>query len=336
MENEEIRNEIDMEIDPSLLDDDDSFGMVSTKSNNKNNEAASNSTTYEGSDGRIIDKYVGYCADFSDDDETPTKVIKAEIVNNGTINIVCDGEDTAKTLAGNLNGINEIDMECNCCEDEDDEDYVKEDITLDEEGVEESRKNSAYTSGNVSPEYYNELKKKHAKTNVKGAYNTSFHIGGNPEAEMSMFNHAMGTEGATAANVGFSVSGGFGEELEEEACPQETTPEPDYKAAFKELLKLIGFELNKNEDNTYCLKDIYNIVGDKICKDSEEVITSINPYIQDYVLAPMELTTREEAKTYAGWCNWYNEEKQKQFPKLSNDIKYCVLLTDLIDKKLEL
>ena len=136
----QITNEIDMEIDPSLLDDDDSFGSMPIKNSKPNTFGGQKINVDEfGGEERPIKQVTGIKIDLSDDDNVPNFKPRKPLMDDDipTINstpIRCNSEQDIMNAMNDMNtprgrmmndldgfnGINEIDMECSVGEDDDD------------------------------------------------------------------------------------------------------------------------------------------------------------------------------------------------------------------------
>lgn len=136
----QITNEIDMEIDPSLLDDDDSFGSMPIKNSKPNTFAGQKIDVDEfGGEDRPVKKFTGITIDLGDDDNVPNfkprkPLMDDEIPTINSTPIRCNSEQDIMDAMNDMNtprgrmmndldgfnGINEIDMECSVGEDDDD------------------------------------------------------------------------------------------------------------------------------------------------------------------------------------------------------------------------
>ena len=214
---------------------------------------------------------------------------------------------------------------------------------ISEDLIEEKKK---VTQGEVEADYWKKLQKKHKNSNVKGAYNTHFHLAGNPKLEQELFNHDMNTgkipglasgstsehasmegnlEAAVAsgdATGGVSVggdggaSGSFGESLKE-----------NYTKQLKDIFNIIGFKIIRNSDNTYVAMDICSDNSLK-CANKEDLVIQLKPYIDSCFVYPLEVTTGEKFNTYGDWINWYNDGNKERFPKCASDIAYLDIIAN--------
>ena len=266
MEEEKKFNEIDMEcnIDP---DEDDGFGgnYVSKEANIKDDTVE----PISGNDDRDLVKNTGIILDFGDGEEVNIQPEEIEVIEQEPIKVQMKDDGLNFDLPQHpedkpFKGFNEIDMECEIPDDYeapekpisnagayldfgDEEEQDKIDRQLVSEQIVEESKREAQAQidqGDVEDDFYDKLKKKHAATNKKGAYNYHFHLSGNPKAEAEMFNHdmtpgkipnitnvnsgAVGDDGMTVASQGMGMCEG-------------------YNKLFEELLFITGCEGNKNE-----------------------------------------------------------------------------------------
>ena len=228
-------------------------------------------------------RFYGFKADFSDDEPT-------EVVKPGTLG--------------------QVEMEI---EPEIDPELISEDV------IEEKAKKKKVTQGEVEKNILAKLQKKHAKTNVKGSYNSFFHFAGNPPEEMDAFNHMMGSDNITGTGEGVSVGGG-------EGCG-ESLNKNEHTKLFEDLLVITGFKLVPT-DNEYTIKDKCGMVDDIKCKDVNDVVTNLKPYIDDTITYPLQIETGEKFTNPEEWCKWYTPEMEQKYPKCKSDIKYCDLLAN--------
>lgn len=215
---------------------------------------------------------------------------------------------------------------------------------ISEDLIEEKKK---VTQGEVEADYWKKLQKKHKNSNVKGAYNTHFHLAGNPKLEQELFNHDMNTgkipglagssnsehapmegnleaavasgdatDGVSAGGDG-GASGSFGESLKE-----------NYTKQLKDIFNIIGFEIIKNNNNTYLAIDLCDDNNSLECKDKEDLVIQLKPYIDDCFVCPLEIATGKKFNTYIDWINWYNDGNKDRFPKFSSDIAYLDILAN--------
>lgn len=356
-------NEIDMEC--NIADDDDnSFGDNITDRGEP--------VVMEENRGPVK---TGIIIDLSDDDNV--KMHRS----NESINIPCEKKINSESNINNkLNDsidyshINEIDMETTFCEDEDDDllfnnshaklnndykpkreyldfgdeenDYDKDNFEskelVDEDMLEEKRKHrKKVTTGEVEADYWRKMAKKHAATNVKGAYNTHFHIGGDPEKERKLFNHdiTVNTQHSAADVVsgGFITGVGSGEAGDGaavaaagagEGCSESLKLTEQYNKKLTDIFDIIGFDIVKNEDGSYTAIDICDRSNLTTYSDIYSLIAGLEVYIQDCFIYPLQFATGEEFNEPKEWINWYNDENKKKYPKINNDIEYCDLLAN--------
>ena len=361
-------NEIDMEC--SVDDDDDGFGgFVQTE---PKTERKSEPVKFDipsepqmeigprpveaANDGRDISTKTGIVLDFGEteydvnpmDIEIVSKPITAQLLDDG-VNI-----DQPVHPETDFSGFNQIDMECSIGEDDDfgeepkpikhsgsfldfsdDEDDEIERELVDEELVKESKKiaDDQIDQGKVEDDYYDKLKKRHAATNKKGAYNVHFHFAGNPKVEMDDFNHDNTPQGPipnaiTAPSVGTGDSNMT-------VAAQGMGMAESYRKLFEDLLVITGFELGDCKDGKCTFKDKYSNAPNRVCTTINDVEEFLSPYLSDCFIIPLQVETGENFKTCADWAKWYTPEMEQKFPQCKQDIKYCDLCANhLIECKL--
>lgn len=360
-------NEIDMEceIDP---EEDDGFGAfvsAPTKQEVKqrvivdsfDDEKRIPMMTPHGAanDDREINTTLGVTVDFGGDypemndyrAESFTDKVNQEdqIIDLGEVDINQD-----------FSGYNQIDMECSVGEDDDydtptfkgnvsvekrelldfSDDEEEDKFFVNEEVVKQSvnERKSEIDQGIVEKDYWKRLQKKHAKTNVKGAYNTHFHFSGNPELEMDDFNHDMTPQGAipnaTNANssgqmLGGENIGGMGESLDKN----------QYRKLFEDLLNITGFELVNTGNDKCVLKDLYSD-KQKECYSINDVEEFLTPYVYDCFIIPLQVNTNQKFEKCDDWVKWYaGDEIKSKYANCAKDISYCDLWANhLVECKL--
>lgn len=206
-----------------------------------------------------------------------------------------------------------------------------------EDMLEEKKKIS---QGEVEADYWKQLSKKHAKTNIKGAYNTHFHFAGDPKREAELFNHDMQstlphshislqttseadtitgvssevTSGGEAASAG-DGGAGMGESIKSDKYAK-------YQKLYEDLLLITGFEVTPVKSDLYALKDTFNLVPEREYTKNELKVF-LTPYMQDYFICPLSQKTGKDFKNCEDVCDWYTDEIEKQYPDCRNDIDYC-------------
>ena len=244
---------------------------------------------------------------------------------------------TGSTIRDNIKGTFDFG------DDEDEEAFLKKELVLENTLEEKKSKKQTITSGEVEDDYWEKITKRHAKTNVKGAAGWHERVfSGNPERERELFNHDMNstiTSGVADLNsvvgsvetnfdygtvsAGESTSGegsvGVGEALDK-----------NYKALFESLLALAGFKIIPDNDNAYKVIDLCDNRNKFKCKDTDEILNVLNPYLLDCVIYPLQDATGENFETYKEWCDWYKEDICKQYPEQKINIDYCDLLNNHI------
>ena len=348
-------NQIDMECN-FVDDDEDSLTLI-----DKGDIGEPEVSSYSRKTGVIIDL----------NDEVSTsannKSINKQIKNNFDVDI---NRDMANEPIDDVN-YNVIDMECNCCEDEDDypqpkvsisaEDHIKykndgsgkmatildfsddpeifHNELVSEEMVESKKK---IDQGTLEDNYWANIQKKHLKTNKKGAYNTHFHLAGNPVKEKEMFNNSVdnnvsysdiigmgGNSSNSAENVvsnssaDGNVAAGGGE-----ACAEDLNKEQQFesKNLINKIFDIIGFDVIKNRDNSFIVIDLCNDDNSFECADKEDLFYQLKPYIDDCFILPLQIKTHQDFKNYAEWVDWYNADENNK--KYQEDIDYLEAVID--------
>lgn len=193
------------------------------------------------------------------------------------------------------------------------------------------RKGDYIDQGTIENNYLDTLTKKHKQSNTKGSYNSYFHLAGNPEKEMQMFNHDMVSNLpsgniAGTSSVGVSAEGcaSCGESIETKAKQN----------LLEKLLFLIGFDIIP-KDNKFIVKDNYNLNPDIECNSQEEAIEELQPYISDMIITPLQSNTGKDFTKPEEWVNWYTEQNQKAYPQCSQDINYCKCLCKGVEDEIK-
>lgn len=328
-------NSIDMSINPAFLDDDDSFGSLTVKDEDY-------------ADDRNFERNTGIIIDLSDGDIETPKIISADIdLNSSDINISKNFSSTA--IDADPANFNSIDMETEYF-DEDDIELVaknasdkkskaapKNPLFFEAEETEDVFIDEKLEDGAVDNDYWKNITKKHNKSVKKGAYNTHFHLSGNPKADMEFFNDSMSlrsntasfpevTDSAVDSNItGVAASeGSFCESVEAKM---------NYKKFFQEILDIIGVDVIKNSDNTFTVIDFCSDNSEHSCADMNEVKVTLQPYIEDCFIYPLQIATNQKLATCKDWCNWYaSEDNQKAFPNCAEDIKYCDVIANHLEE----
>ena len=324
-------NEIDLSIDPRFIDDDLSFGSINIV--DKDSDIAV--------DDRPIQSKTGIIIDLSDSEEDSTpKRISAQLNKEGSIDI-----DNTFQSAFDLDSqsYNTIDMETDYIDD-DMEDAVKEVVPAQKISVTKDVNPLFFENvdekfdGEVSKDYWREVAKKHAKSNKKGAYNTHFHLSGNPKADREFFNAAMGAHSAEfSASEGGEVIGnvtgvagdvsatGMGESLE--------ASNHNYSEKLQEIFDIIGVDVIKNSDKSYSVIDLCDIESEYTCSDLAELTLTLQPYIEDCFIYPLQIATKLSFDSCKDWVNWYNSlDDKSKYAKLETDIDYCDVLANHLDE----
>lgn len=205
--------------------------------------------------------------------------------------------------------------------DEEDEDYLRDinsqspDADFKKELVIEEKMGDNIDQGTIERNYLAKLQKKHKESNVKGSYNSYFHLCGDPEKEVQMFNHDMGSDVTSNSEVASSESSSTS------FC--ESSPNSN-DTLLEELIALIGFNITPNADK-FTVKDKYGLNSDVECSNKNEVYMQLNPYIKDMIITPLQSITGEKFEDPEEWVQWY-KENGKDFPQCEKDIDYCKCL----------
>lgn len=348
-------NAIDMECSPD--EDDDGFGGFSQPDSKKSDLLSFDNEPEKSfrkeSDGREVESKTGIILNFGDE-EYNVKPKELEVVSEPITAQLTDSEiDINAPIHPETGfiGYNQIDMECSVGDDDcadfgettspvkhsgdfvdfDDDDDVDVKELVDDEIISESttKYDTQIDQGKVEADYYDKLKKKHAKTNKKGAYNAHFHFAGDPKWEMDEFNH-MNTPKGPIPNVNTATTVGAGDSNMTVAAQGMGMAE-DYKKLFEELLVITGFELQNCEDGKCVLKDKYSTANDSLCSTTDDLKTALKPYISDFFIIPLQMETGEKFDNCHDWVAWYTPEMQSKFPQCKKDIAYC----DLCDNHLQ-
>ena len=330
----QITNEIDMEIDPSLLDDDDSFGSMPIKNSKPNTFGGQKIDVDEFcGEERPVKKFTGITIDLGDDDNVPNfkprkPVMDDEIATINSTPIRCNSEQDIMDAMNDMNtprgrmmndldgfnGINEIDMECSVGEDDDDfapaKPFYGELEEVDPELVSEEmlqeKKPVKISQGKVEDDYWDKLSKKHKATNVKGAHNMHVRYGGNPELEKELFNHDMTpqgkiptvTDGVPAGVVSHTAAYtsdiSSGEMSSGEGMACGESKKKDNNRQLFENLLIITGFQLDPKDNGFIIKDNCGVNDDVECCDEKDCINKLRPYIDDAFIVPLQVQTGQK------------------------------------------
>ena len=363
MEDKDLQNvnEIDMEIDESLLDDDDSFGSAPIKISKPN--------TFDGEeiesdfDDRPLKSVTGIKINLSDDDSNnihPSMLDDVPVLQSETIK--CNSEQDIRNAANDMNtpfgimnnantysAFGDADyLECNIGEDDDvleakpkrkilmDDDFEEPELV--NEDIINENKPAKVSQGKVEDDYWERIAKRHKASNVKGAHNLHAHYGGDPKLAMDMFNHDAKPQGkiptitdgqpattiATDASYTADISSGEMSGGEGMACG-ESVKKDNNRQLFENLLIITGFDLQPLEKG-FLLKDKCNMIDDVQCNDEKDCINQLRPYIDDTFIVPLQFQTGEQFKEPNEWVDWYTPEMEKKYPKCKSDIDYCKMI----------
>lgn len=302
-------NQIDMEC---YLADDDDLDIRSDE--------------IEAIDDRNIQSKTGIIIDLSDDtDSIPSRnIVPTTSIINDAVDIYSDFDHKSSY------GYNEIDMETRYSEDDD-----TDNINLDDnkglvcaEMLDEDKRN--ISAGTVEADYWKKITAKHRKSNKKGAYNTHFHLCGNPEKETKIFNHMMGAY-ELAADIGNSGELGNSDaasSASESASICESCTSIDYKNKLFELFEALGFEIFENSDGSYVVIDTCDLLPEIKSDTLAEVIVILKPYIDDAVVTALQVATNKNFSDYKDWLDWYSDDMRIMYPKCADEIEYCNIIAN--------
>lgn len=204
-----------------------------------------------------------------------------------------------------------------------DADEVEEEHEL----VGESMKKQAdfISQGEVESDYLKKLQKKHAKSNKKGAYNLHFHLAGNPQKEVELFNHDMGSdfENQGSTNITGTAEGSGAASSGEAscACSEAVEGKSGYEKTANEILTILGYEAIKNSDGSYTVIDDLNPDKDIICKDADELRDALAHDFDSCFILPLEIDTGLKFDSLEGWLDWYKENESDN-NSLARDMNY--------------
>lgn len=354
MENEVNYNEIDMETDFVPDDDDTSFGNIQTF---KGKEIVIDNSE---DDSRDYNRNTGVMItlnDSSEDSPYPTKMLKVtspqdlqklDLSNVKTPSkpfkeVTAEEQLEAYSNGDALSMFDEDYLSCSVDEEEgsffDTPQFIEEEEEFESElDLEEAKASKrpyiskAEIEGKIEKDYWEKIKKQHQKTNTKGAQNfgaqQKTRYVGNPEEEIKMFNAGFKTDSATDGGVtadgGSSVGITGTASAGDGGCCGESLKKHFGKDLFENLLLVTGFDVTPTKDGKYILTDLCNMVPEQTCKNKDEIITTLDPYISDTFITPLKYQTGEKFNDCKEWVDWYaKEENQKKFPGCKSDIEYC-------------
>lgn len=320
-------NEIDLEVSPAALDDDDTFVLNDTEDEI--------SDSISDSDRNYI-KNTGIMIDLSDDEDlvskSSTRTIMANLDDSG-INVSKNFKSVSDI--DTLTGYNEIDMETDYA---DDDDYIENDVLdsnrdTDKVVFDNDDLDEAMQGGEVDKNYWKDITKKHRKSIKKGAYNSHFHFSGNPKADREFFNHAMGSnsndfsEDAIAADsisgnitgVASGESASFGESLDKD------------KNDF-ELLDYLGYKITES-DGKFIATDIIGNNVEVVGNSVSDILEQLSEVVASCILIPLEAATGNKFKTCKEWVDWY-QNNSDDYPELADDIKLCSRISNATNSEI--
>lgn len=168
------------------------------------------------------------------------------------------------------------------------------------------------------------MQKDHAKTIKKGAYNMHMHFSGNPEADRDAFNQAMSfnsTSGESAVVSG-NMCGSMGESLDSNTVLN----------MIPRFFTLLGVDVFLNSDNSLTVVDTNSRNQEEnICTTMEEFKETIQPFVEDIFIFPLQMLTDQKFNTCKEWCTWYNNlsaEEKEIYKNIETDINYCDLFAN--------
>ena len=168
------------------------------------------------------------------------------------------------------------------------------------------------------------MQKEHAKTVKKGAYNMHMHFSGNPEADRDAFNQAMSfnnTSGESAAVSG-NMCRSIGESIDSNAVLN----------MIPRFFTLLGVDVFLNSDNSLTVVDTNSRNQEEvICTTMEEFKESLQPFVEDIFIFPLQMLTDQKFNTCKEWCTWYNNlsaKEKESYKNIETDINYCDLFAN--------
>lgn len=194
----------------------------------------------------------------------------------------------------------------------------KQDIEQEALSEANSRKNSALKHS------LKKKQKEHAKTIKKGAYNMHMHFSGNPEADKDAFNQAMSfnSNSGEAAAASGNMCGSIGENFNSNTVIN----------MIPRFFTLLGVEVFLNSDNSFTVIDTNSRNQEEIiCATVEEVKETLQPFVEDIFIFPLQMLTDQKFNTCKEWCTWYNNlsaEEKDTYKDIETDINYCDLFAN--------
>lgn len=181
-----------------------------------------------------------------------------------------------------------------------------------------SRKNS------VLKHSLKKMQKEHAKTIKKGAYNMHMHFSGNPEADKDAFNQAMSfnNNSGESATVSGNMCGSIGENFNSNSI----------LTMIPRFFTLLGVDIFLNSDNSFTIVDTNSRNQEEIiCNNVEEVKETLQPFVEDIFIFPLQMLTDQKFNTCKEWYTWYNNLSAKEkdtYRHIETDINYCDLFAN--------
>lgn len=168
------------------------------------------------------------------------------------------------------------------------------------------------------------MQKEHAKTIKKSAYNMHMHFSGNPEADRDAFNQAMSFNNTSgeSATVSGNMCGSIGESVDSNTVLN----------MIPRFFTLLGVDIFLNSDNSLTVVDINSRnQEDIICTTVEELKETLQPFVEDIFIFPLQMLTDQKFDTCKEWCTWYNNlsaEEKEIYKNIETDINYCDLFAN--------
>lgn len=181
-----------------------------------------------------------------------------------------------------------------------------------------SRKNSALKHS------LKKKQKEHAKTIKKGAYNMHMHFSGNPEADKDAFNQAMSFNSSSgeSATVSGNMCGSIGENFNSNTVLN----------MIPRFFTLLGVDVFLNSDNSFTVVDTNSRNEEEIiCNTVEELKETLQPFVEDIFIFPLQMLTDQKFNTCKEWYTWYNNLSAKEkdaYKHIETDINYCDLFAN--------
>lgn len=300
-------------------------------------------------DDDFIVKDVDINTSIGDDREIKSKT--GIIINLSDDDVIEKDESVKDFEIQNFNDENNVNFDIDLETDypDDTEDIFNEKELVDETLIpilKSHKKHNNTNTPKINHDYWNNIAKKHKSSNKKGSYNTNFHFAGNPEEDAEFFNHIMGTDtGSTnntssnsvdaidVSNISSDASLGFCESID--IIQDDTKSEKIFSDKFDKFLYVLGFEALKNSDNSFTVLDLANPDNDFECQNISDMIKSLEPYIYDCIIIPLQIKTNQSLSNCKEWDNWYKNLDQASVDKYidcQDELQFCDLITNHLDE----